>query len=82
VDLGQEDPRENKLNDMTPINVTVTNSGKIALPELIKQMLLFTLAASRFNSKVCLFSLFFLYVAYFYWHRTFQKYIKKWGNKI
>jgi len=39
-----------------PINVTVTNSGKIALPESVK-MLVYTLAASRLNSKVCLFSL-------------------------
>jgi len=30
-----------------PINVTVTNSGKIALPEFIIKMLLFTLTASR-----------------------------------
>jgi len=52
----QEDPLEKKLDDLMPINVTVTNSGKIALPELIK-MLLFTLAVLRLNSKVCLFSL-------------------------
>jgi len=40
-----------------PINVTVTNSGKMALPEFINKMLLFTLAALRLNSKVWLFSL-------------------------
>jgi len=42
------------------INVTVTNnySGKIALSTRNhKKMLLFTLAASRLNFKVCLFSL-------------------------
>jgi len=40
-----------------PINVTVTNSGKIALPESAKNVsILFTLAALRLNSKVCLFS--------------------------
>jgi len=49
----QEDPLVKTLNDLMPINVTVTNSGKIALPEV----LVFTLAASRLNSKVCLFSL-------------------------
>jgi len=38
-----------------PINITVTNSGKIALPELKKMV--FTLAALRLNSKVCPFSL-------------------------
>jgi len=32
-----------KWDDLMSINVTVTNSGKIALPEIIK-MLLFTLA--------------------------------------
>jgi len=35
-----------------PINVTVTNSGKISLQETIIQILVFTLAASRLNSKV------------------------------
>jgi len=53
---GQEYPCVKKLDDLMPINVTVTNSGKITLPEIIK-MLLFTLAASRLNSKDCLFSL-------------------------
>jgi len=55
--VGSEYQRVKNLNDLMPINVTVTNSGMIALPEIIKKMLLFTLAASRFNSKVCLFSL-------------------------
>jgi len=34
---GQEYPRVKKLDDLMPINVTVTNSGKIALPEIIKK---------------------------------------------
>jgi len=38
-----------------PINVTVINSGKIALPGFIKNILVFTLAALGLNSKVCLF---------------------------
>jgi len=46
-----------KLDDLMPINVTVTNSGRIALPEIIKKVLVFTLAALRLNSKVCLFLL-------------------------
>jgi len=46
-----------KMDDLMPINVTFTNSGKTAPPEIIKKMLLFTFAASRINSKVCLFSL-------------------------
>jgi len=34
---GQEYPRVKKLDDLMPINVTFTNSGKIALPEIIKK---------------------------------------------
>jgi len=48
------DPRVEKLDDLKPINVSVTNSGKIAQPESVK-MLVFKLAALRLNSKVCLF---------------------------
>jgi len=40
-----------------PINVTVTFSGKILLQETITKMRVFTLAASRLNSKLYLFSL-------------------------
>jgi len=38
-----------------PINVTVTNSGKISLQETIIKILVFTLAASRLSSKVYTF---------------------------
>jgi len=34
---GQKDPRVKKLDDLMPINVTVTNTGKIALPESVKK---------------------------------------------
>jgi len=44
---GQEYPLVKKLDDLMPINVTVTNSGKIALPEIIKKMLLFTLVTHK-----------------------------------
>jgi len=39
-----------------PINITVTNSGKISLQEFIIRIFVFTLAASRLNSKVYIFS--------------------------
>jgi len=32
---GQEDPRVKKLDDLMPINVTVTHSGKMVLPEFV-----------------------------------------------
>jgi len=34
---GQENQRVKKLDDLMPKNLTVTNSGKIALPEIIKK---------------------------------------------
>jgi len=40
-----------------PINVTVTNSGKISLQVFVIKILVFTLAASRLNCKVSLVSL-------------------------
>jgi len=40
-----------------PINVSVTNSGKISLQETTIKILVSTLAASRLNSKVSLLSL-------------------------
>jgi len=40
-----------------PKNVTVTNSERISQQENIIKFLVFTLAASRLNSKVYLFSL-------------------------
>jgi len=45
-----------KWSDLMPINVTVTNTGKILLQETIVKILVLTLAASRLNSKVYLFS--------------------------
>jgi len=46
-----------KWSDLMPINVTVTNSGKISLQVFIIKILLFTLADSRLNTKVYIFSL-------------------------
>jgi len=43
-----EYPRVKKLDDLMPINVTVTNSGKIALPEFIKNV---TIYISSFKIK-------------------------------
>jgi len=40
-----------------PINVTVTNSGKISPQGIIIRIFVFILVASRFNSKVYHFSL-------------------------
>jgi len=40
-----------------PINVTLTNLGKISLQETVIKMLVFTLEASRLKSKANLFSL-------------------------
>jgi len=55
---GQEDPRVKKLDDLMPINVTVTDSGKIALLEFIKYVTIYISSfKARLNSKVCLFSL-------------------------
>jgi len=44
-----------KWSDLMPINVTVTNSGKILIQETIIKILVFTLAGSRLNLKVCIF---------------------------
>jgi len=45
---GQEYPRVKKLDDLLPANVTVTISGKIALPEFIKKI---TIDISSFKIK-------------------------------
>jgi len=67
-----------KTDDLMPRNVTVTNSGKIAQPEIIK-MLLFTLAASRLNSKVCLFSLGLSQIIFAaHWSRIKLQMVKTW----
>jgi len=39
---GQEHPRVTNLDDLMPIHVTVTNSGRIALPEIIKNVTIYT----------------------------------------
>jgi len=53
---GQEYKYLKKWSDLMPINVTVTNSGNISLQETLIKILVFTLAASRLNSKVYLFT--------------------------
>jgi len=45
-----------KWSDLVSTNVTVTNSGKISLQETIIKTLVFTLASSRLNSIVYIFS--------------------------
>jgi len=45
--MGQEYKSLKKWSDLMPINVTVTNSGKISLQKFIIKVLLLTLAASR-----------------------------------
>jgi len=45
--MRQEYKSLKKWSDLMPINVTVTNSGKISLQKFIIKVLLFTLAASR-----------------------------------
>jgi len=40
-----------------PINVTAKKPGKMPLQEIVIKMLVFTLAASRLNSKVYFFHL-------------------------
>jgi len=39
-----------KWSELMPINVTVTNSGKISLQVCVIKILVFTLVASRLNS--------------------------------
>jgi len=48
VGSGVSYPRIKKLDDLMPINVTITNAGKIALPEIIKNV---TIYISSFKIK-------------------------------
>jgi len=56
VVCGQEYKSLMKWSNLMPINVTFPDSGKISLQIFILKILVFTLAASRLNSKVYLFS--------------------------
>jgi len=56
----QEYPLVKKLDDLMPINVTVTNSGRIELPEIIKNVTIYT---SSFKIK-------FLSLPFFTWAVT------------
>jgi len=53
MSVGGMGSKESGLrNDLMPINVTATNSGKMSLQVFIIKILVFTLATSRLNYKV------------------------------